>query len=87
MNHSDKFLSAFGTLLSDYASLADCTYTEVCSELKISPKTYSKVWKGQTTDITYYRDIYAYIRSELPKEGDLRKRMDDRLLSLFVNMS
>ena len=43
MNHSDKFLSAFGTLLSDYASLADCTYTEVCSELKISPKTYSKV--------------------------------------------
>ena len=43
MNHSDKFLSAFGTLLCDYASLADCTYTEVCSELKISPKTYSKV--------------------------------------------
>ncbi len=43
MKHSDPFLIAMGSLLCDYASLADCTYAEVCSELSISPQTYSGV--------------------------------------------
>ena len=85
MNHSDQFLRALGTLISDYASLSGCTYAEVCSELKISPQTYSKVWKGQTSNIVYYRDIYAYIRSELSRESQ-REQMDIQLLRLFANL-
>ena len=43
MHQSDNFSCALGTLISDFASLAGCTYTEVCCELKISPQTYAKV--------------------------------------------
>ena len=83
MYQSDNFSCALGTLISDFASLAGCTYTEVCCELKISPQTYAKVWKGQASNLSYYRDVYAYIRNELPRKGNLRERMDDQLLKLF----
>ena len=43
MYPSDNFSRALGTLISDFASLAGCTYMEVCSELRISPQTYAKV--------------------------------------------
>lgn len=78
-----SFHRALGTLICDYASLSHCTYAEICSELRISTQTYSGVWKGQVQNIAYYRDIYAYIRSEFPPDSPLRHQMDTRLLRLF----
>ena len=83
MRHSDPFLIAMGRLLSDYASLADCTYAEVCSELSISPQTYSGVWKGQVTNFAYYRKIFLYIYDELYYPWQ-RKKMQEDFMKLFL---
>ena len=83
MKHSDPFLIAMGKLLSDYASLAGCTYAEVCSELSISPQTYSGVWKGQVANFAYYRKIFLYIHGELYHSWQ-RQKMQEDFMKLFL---